>query len=176
MLSPDPTLFDACSERLVMRLGPGDHESISSEWTFTDYYSEEMGTGLLRKFVFFERLIDPGELADIKIFTNMLEEQAANRHGNAFRRRINLDPGYITEAKVVLATTKDYSHRMYIGKNIFAEVTLQYRNGTFTACEHTYPDFRSREYIELFNKMRTSLRSGLKKKNRADPYGEAGAE
>lgn len=165
MLSPEPSLFNACTERLVMRFGPADHDSVISEWSFTKYYAEEMGHGLLRKFVFFGRLIDPGELAEIKSFTNMLEEETAIRRGGTSRRRINLDPGYMTEAKVVLATTKDYSHRLYIGRNIFAEVTLQYRNNTFTACEHTYPDFRTREYIELFNKMRTSLRSGLKRKN-----------
>lgn len=121
-----------------------------------------MGTGLLRTFVFFERLLDPEKLASVKNMTNLIEKRLS--HATSGNRRINIDPGYITEAKVVLASTKDFSHRVYIGRNIYAEVTLQFREQgrTFVALEHTYPDFRRKDMIELFNRARGLLRTALK--------------
>ena len=160
MLSPEPALFGTCTGLLNAEYGPVDLQSEISPWTFTDYYAEEMGSVLLRKFVFFEQLMDPAHLADVKIFTTRIEEKMSDKTGVSLKRRINLDPGYITEAKVVLASTKDFSHRIYIGKGIYAEVTLQYkaRSHTFTALEHTYPDFRSQESLSMFNVGREMLR------------------
>jgi len=79
-------------------------------------------------------------------------------------RRINLDPGYITEAKVVLATTKDYSHRIYIGEKIFAEIALVQKGGRFTPLAYTYPDYRTDEYVRMFGKAREMLRESLREK------------
>ncbi len=164
MLSSEPALFKACTDLLCSEYGPLDHQSELLPWNFTDYYAAEMGPGLLRKFIFFERLMDPGELAGIKMLTNRIEEQMSVKADTGVGRRINLDPGYITEAKVVLATTKDYSHRIYIGKNIYAEVTLQHSGGRFTPLEHTYPDYRMDEYLQLFSKARGMLREVLREK------------
>lgn len=162
MLSGDPDLFDLCKGILQKEYGPVDMETQVSRWAFTDYYASEMGSGLLRKFIFFERLCDPGALAGIKNFTNRLEQQTAISATVGMKRRINLDPGYLTEAKVVLATTKDFSHRIYIGDNIYAEVTLRYRAGSFEPMEYTYPDYRSEEYIRLFNNAREVLRKAIR--------------
>ncbi len=164
MLSSEPALFETCTDLLCSEYGSVDCRSEIVSWHYTDYYSAEMGLGLLRKFIFFERLMDPEELADVKVLTNRIEEQMAATTDNAVRRRINLDPGYITEAKIVLATTKDYSHRIYIGKNIYAEVTLQQKGGRFTPLEHTYPDYRTDEYIRMFGKAREILREALRDK------------
>jgi hypothetical protein len=168
MLSPEPALFETCAEILKNEYGPLDHESALLPWNRTDYYHDEMGADLLRKFLFFKRTIDPGRLPSIKRFTNTLENTRAVQSGHALRRRINLDPGYVTEAKVVLATTKDFAHRLYIGDDIYAEVTLRYnaKQRSFAPHENTYPDYRTGEYLELFNKVRENLRAALNKINR----------
>lgn len=163
MLSPDPALFDACADLLRAEYGPIDHRSGAQPWEYTDYYRQEMGARLLRRFLFFERLIDPALLPAIKRFTNRLEERFAVGTEGSVRRRINLDPGYLTEAKVVLATTKDYAHRIFIGEGIYAEVTLRYEGDRFTALETTYPDYRAEESLEMFKKARDLLRASLKK-------------
>jgi len=122
-----------------------------------------MGENILRKFIFFERIIDPGQLPSVKHFTIDLEKQFATIESDFLRRRINIDPGYITEAKVVLATTKDFAHRLYIGDNVYGEVTLRYstKARSFISHEFTYPDFRTEAYLELFNGVRESLRVAL---------------
>ncbi len=165
MLSPKPALLGQCAALLSATYGAIDHESAPFPWEASDYYREEMGPGVYRKFIFFKELIDPAKLADIKNFTNALEEQFSEKTSSGFRRSINLDPGYITEAKVVLASTKDYSHRIYIGENMYAEATLRYssKERSFTAFDHTYLDFRAKTYQELFNKARDLLRQELRR-------------
>lgn len=161
MLSSSPSMFDLCKEELSRQYGPIDMETAPCPWEFTDYYVAEMGRGLLRKFIFFENLIDASWISAIKNMTNQIESATAAESAGKIRRRINLDPGYVTEAKVVLASTKDYSHRIYIGGNIYAEVTLRYRGRSFEPLEHTYPDYSTKEYIEMFNRAREMLRSTL---------------
>lgn len=165
MLSPEPALFDACIDMLRGEYGAIDYQSEVLPWTNSDFYQDEMGQGILRKFIFFERLLDPGDLSSIKINTTRIEKSLAGQAGNRMRRRINLDPGYVTEAKVVLATTKDYSHRLYIGNGIYAEVTLRYGNKerSFTPFDHTYLDYSSLPYREMFNKARELLRTALQR-------------
>jgi hypothetical protein len=165
MLSPEPALFGICADIMGKEYGPVDYESEIVPWTHSNFYKEEMGPGILRKFIFFEHLMDPGDLSAIKINTTMIEKNFAVQSDNRVQRRINLDPGYVTEAKVVLATTKDYSHRLYIGKGIYAEVTLRYGNKdrSFTTLDHTYLDYGSEPYITMFNKARDLLRTTLQR-------------
>lgn len=152
MLSNDVTLFDRMKERLQDIYGPVDLESPVWPWEYTHYYAEEMGEGLKRKFLFFERLMSPDTISDIKVTTNKLEQDFVNAGGG---RRINLDPGYLDAAKLVLVSTKDYSHRIYLGKGIYGEVTLIYKEGAFQTLPYTYPDYGSNEYRELFSRART---------------------
>jgi len=165
MLSPDPALFADCTDTLCRTYGDVDLQSDVLSWSTTKYYQEEMGGGIVRKFIFFDRLIDAADLPGIKVTTTSIEKSLSVQEGNHLRRRINLDPGYVTEAKVVLATAKDFSHRIYIGAGIYAEVTLRYSNAErrFMPCEHTYPDYRSDEYRSLFNRSRDLLRAALSK-------------
>ena len=118
---------------------------------FTDYYRNEMGAGLVKQFVVFTDLIQPDQLADIKINTNLLEESFMDET----KRRVNIDPGYICPAKLVLATTKNYSHRIYLTKGIYGDVHLQYRNGGYQPQPWTYPDYQDAENIEFFLKIRS---------------------
>ena len=163
MLSPDAALFDACARILTKEYGPIDYESDVLPWGNSDYYKEEMGAGILRKFIFFEQPIEPGRLPMIKTLTNRLELQFAMKTPQSARRKINLDPGYVTEAKVVLATTKDFSHRIYIGDGLFAEVTLRYslRERRFLPLDYTYSDYRSENYQTMFLMARQLLREEL---------------
>ncbi len=165
MIAQDAALFDACIGLLTAEYGLIDIASEPLPWNITDYYRDEMGTGLVRKFVFFDRLIDPWKLASVKLFTNSIEERFSQNTPAGFHRRLNIDPGYITEAKVVLASTKDYAHRISIGDDIYAEATLVYNSNerSFKACAHTYFDFRTDAYIKLFNEARDSLRIQLKR-------------
>jgi len=169
MLSPDPSLFDICAEILCREYGPVDLASEVLPWENTEYYRDEMGDRIVRKFIFLERLIDPKELPRIKTFTIGVENRFAVQKGTILQRRINLDPGYLTEAKVVLSTTKDFAHRIYIGDSIYAEVTLRYSNSSrrFVPFEHTYPDYRTDAYATLFSTARENLRSALKRNGAA---------
>ncbi len=132
--------------KLSKRLGPLDYESEKINFNYTDYYNEEMGSPLYRRFVAFERLRDPATLLNVKLFTLKIE----NIFSKDGRRQINIDPGYIDKAKLVLATTKDFYHRIYLGKGIYAEVTLHYQNKDFQDFSTTYPDYRSRLYKDIF--------------------------
>lgn len=163
MLSPEPMLFDTCMDILRDHYGPLDCMSEVWAWDKTNYYQTEMGTGILRKFIFCEQLIDPVLLPQIKLFTNDLEKKFTLPGPGPVRRRINIDPGYVTEAKVVLATTKDFSHRIYIGSGMYAEVTLRYslRERRFMSTDYTYPDYRSEAYATMFNRARDQLRAAL---------------
>lgn len=169
MLSPEPALFDACIEILSKEYGSIDYQSDVLPWDKTEYYQDEMGAGIVRKFIFFERLMDPGDLPKVKLFTDKLEKELSLRTETTTCRRINLDPGYVTEAKVVLATTKDFSHRLYIGSRIFAEVTLRYnlREKDFGPFDYTYPDYRTPAYRAVFLKARDLLRAGLRDHQRS---------
>lgn len=165
MISGDPSLFDEAETALAERYGPVDLRSEIVPWPVTEYYREEMGAPLLRRFVFFERPVDPGALPSCKIFTNALEERFSTRDpGGILRRRINLDPGYMTEAKVVLASTKDFAHRVYLGEGIYAEVTLEFHDGVYAPSRTTYPEFRTVEMQRLFSHARARLRNDLGRK------------
>ena len=119
--------------------GDLDYEGPVFPFDYTDYYESEMGTGLLRQFVSFARLVDPGILAETKQATNTIEEKLADGEG---RRTVNLDPGVLNLWQLVLATTKTAPHRIYIASGIWAEITLFYRGGGFGPVERTYADYR----------------------------------
>lgn len=139
MISAHGELFEQACQQLVGRWGPVDISSSVFAFDLTDYYNAEMGTGLLRKFVSFQSLVDPQCLAACKLFTNQLETSFAQRG----QRRVNLDPGYLNECQLVLASTKNYAHRIYLGEGIYAELTLQYkRKGGWQDLPWTYPDYR----------------------------------
>ncbi|HZX49305.1 MAG TPA: DUF4416 family protein [Nitrospirota bacterium] len=161
-------VFNTAREHLSSVLGPIDIASPVWTWSQSTFYEKEMGGDLKRIFLFFERPITPDQLADIKIFTNKIEEGFGRSSADLPERAINIDPGYITLAKVVLASTKDYAHRIYIGKGIYAEVTLFYQNKTFNPLPHTYPDYKSSEYVALFH-MARGVFKGESQVNRHEP-------
>lgn len=142
-------------ERLKSSFGEVVMESPQYEWNYSDYYMDELGWPINRVFLFFKNKINPESLADVKLLTNGIEEQLSK----VGKRNINLDPGYLTLSKVVLASTKNYSHRIYIGKGIYVEVTLLYRDGRYQPHLFTYKDYASDEYAEIFGEARKILRA-----------------
>lgn len=135
---------------LKKRFGKIDFQSQILAFRHTSYYEKEFGKNLKRCFISFQEHIAPDSLAQIKITTKRIEKKLAKNN----LRQINIDPGYLTPAKLVLASTKDYRHRIYLNKGIYAEVTLYYQNKTFRAWEWTYPDYKTGEYIAIFNRIR----------------------
>ncbi|MBN3039078.1 MAG: DUF4416 family protein [Candidatus Omnitrophica bacterium] len=140
-------------KKLENRFGPVDFASEIMAFDFTDYYEKEMGKNLKRQFLSFEKLVWPSQLWHIKRYTNRLERDLRGP-ASGHSRNINLDPGYIAASKLVLATCKNYSHRIYLDKGIYAEVTLSFRDGVFEPWPWTYPDYRSDRYIHCFNTIR----------------------
>lgn len=148
--APGDTLLAEARKALVDAWGAVDWESERLPFDHTSYYQPEFGPGLVRRIWAFGRLIDPGALAAIKGRTNELEQRWAVDG----KRRVNLDPGYVSMAKLVLATTKNHGHRIYLGQGIYAEVTLCYRDQAFRPWPWSYPDYATAEYCRLFEAIR----------------------
>jgi len=150
MIAGREELFELSQTELSSKFGMIDYESEILPFVHTDYYEKEMGKHLKRRFVSFQKPFDPEKLAEIKLFTNQLEEKFSLEDN----RQINLDPGYLSLSKLVLATTKDYSHRIYLREGIYAEVTLYYQDKTFKPYPWTYPDYKTKDYQEVFSQIR----------------------
>jgi len=155
-LYSDPEIFRRTEIILGEHFGEIFLISPAVTWDHSSHYRDELGPPINRRFIFFRNIFDTGTLADIKLKTNEIED-TLSLDG---KRRINLDPGYITLAKVVLASTKNYSHRICLGKGIYAEITLIYRHNTKTFTPHmfTYTDYQDKENIDLFLKIRNELK------------------
>lgn len=174
----DAAVYEKAKKEMEKKFGPADYESPEIDFNFTEYYGAEMGRGLKRRFVSFGTLVDPGALADAKLFSDRVEKKflspglpaglsaaahsakaEASAKAGTKNRKINIDPGLISHSKLVLATTKNFAHRIYLGKGIYAEVTLQYKNKRWNTLDWTYPDYASAGYMEIMTKIR-SIYSG----------------
>lgn len=163
LIGVDEEVLTSSLNRLQRCFGPADVRSRTVPFDFTDYYSDEMGEGLLRQWAAFEQLIDPGGLAGLKRQTNELEREFARSEHGEFARRVNLDPGYVTAAKLVLATTKDFSHRIYLSGGIYAEVTLNFTRHGLRCFDWTYPDFKSGAYDAFLKRVRSAYMNAVGK-------------
>ena len=146
----DKPSFDKTKAVLIKKFGVIDFESKCLAFCQTDYYEKELGKNLTRSFISFKKLISPEQLPAIKVLANKIEKKLSLSGS----RLINIDPGYLDLPKLVLASTKDFFHRIYLNKGICAEITLVFQDKTFRPLEWTYPDYKSSEYIEIFNHIR----------------------
>ncbi len=139
----------------------GEIELITDRFLFnhTNYYSKEMGEKLYRKFIIFKGLFNRENLAQIKIDTNTIEESFTIDDN----RQVNLDPGYLTLENFILFTTKNYTHRIYLEKGIYADLTLIFENKQFNNLPWTYPDYASTEIKNLLKEIREKYKNELKK-------------
>lgn len=154
-----PDLYNPLITHLESKFSPIDLTSDWYSFDKTNHYRAEMGENLIKRFVSFQELIPAESLPEIKLATNQLEDEWAVEGA----RRVNLDPGYITLPKLVLATTKDFSHRLYLGKGIFGDIHLAFHrdSDSFEPQAWTYPDYRQREVLAFFNRVREAYRLQL---------------
>ncbi|MDI6744632.1 MAG: DUF4416 family protein [Thermodesulfovibrionales bacterium] len=157
VLYSDESYLSKAKKSLLKNFGPAILETPSVSWDYSEYYKEEIGSPIMRTFIFFKELINPAEIANIKLRTNDIEAELSADG----KRNVNIDPGYLTLANVVLATTKGYSHRIYLGKGIYGEVTLLYKekDKTFAPNIFTYSDYHEKNCIEMFLKAREILKN-----------------
>jgi hypothetical protein len=144
---------------LMERFGEADYISPCREFAYTDYYEREMGHGLRRRFVSFRGHVPPESLPEIKCWTNDLERRLAAGEG----RRVNIDPGYVAAAHLILATGKGYNHRPYLHSGIYADLTLVYRAGAFRPLPWTYPDYAAPEALAMLQSVRRKYLGQLHK-------------
>lgn len=149
----DKTLFDKIFDRLEKIGGPVDIMSKWLDFDFTDYYYKEMGAPLFRRLLAFGPLIGQETLASVKLATNEIEKEFST-HVDKDLRQVNIDPGYLLPSRFILATGKDYSHRIYIGDKIYADLTLIYTKSGFKTLEWTYPDYASPSIFRFLEQVR----------------------
>ena len=162
LLYGDDEVGEQTEKILTKKWGPFARVSSVYPFDYTDYYNAELGDSIKRKYCSFERLIKKDTLAKIKRTTNDIEK----RYAESGKRRINIDPGYIDLSKLVLASTKDYSHRVHIGGGIYAEVTLSFQKEGFTVLPWTYPDYKSEKTVLFFNTIRNDYHAIMKSRKR----------
>ena len=162
ILGADEHCLAEARQLLTTTFGPLD--LASDIWLFnqTRYYQEQTGSRILRQFVTVEELVDPGILAECKHQTNRIERELSEKLGGALPRPVNLDPGIVEPSKLILASTKNFSHRIYIGQKMYAEVTLVFDKGSWRPLRYTYPDYRQLPYLEFFSTVKDKLLRQLK--------------
>lgn len=150
IFAKETNLLNDIIEILSSAYGQPDFVSEIMLFDYTNYYNAEMGENLVRRFLSMEKLIQPETLPDIKLMTNEIEDKTALN----LRRRVNIDPGYISKAHLILATGKAYTHRPYLRDGIYADLTLVYQGKKFCSLPWTYPDYADEKQILMLGKIR----------------------
>ncbi len=145
-------------DRMTRLYGPVSERSPLLPFEWTTYYEREFGADLKRIFVGFEPLIDQASLVDVKYKVREVEEEFS-RDG---RRTVNIDPGLLTPERLILATFKNFTHRIYLSKGVYADLTLIFQKGSFRPLEWTYPDYASQQAIDFWNQVRKGYMDKLK--------------
>lgn len=166
LISRERSVLDRALQELEAGLGPADWTSPPLSFGRTRYYEREMGAPLVRRFAAFQRLMRPEEIVEAKLETNRLEDRRRRRDGT---RTVNVDPGYLSLERLVLATGKNYTHRIYLSLGVYADLTLVFHRRTFRPLPWTYPDYADPGVIEMFNDVRARYKMQLRG---VDPPGE----
>jgi hypothetical protein len=151
-------ILNATINKLSSLYGLPDFVSLQTPFDYTDYYHPEMGEGLERRFLSMDELIRPEALPDIKLLTNDIEKESVI-DGN---RRVNIDPGYLSQAHLILATGKGYTHRPYLRDGIYADLTLIYQAKKFCSLPWTYPDYADEKQLLMLSAIRSRYLLQLK--------------
>ena len=154
----DKTVLESVFPHLEAVGGPVDMISPWLDFDFTDYYYKEMGAPLFRRLIAFKSLMEQDALASIKLATNRIESDCLAQNN----RTINIDPGYLLASRFILATGKEYSHRIYIGQKIYADLTLMYTQKGFKTLAWTYPDYASHAVLKFLGQVRQKYLADLK--------------
>jgi hypothetical protein len=153
--------FRKAEEKSAELYGPVDKASPLFDFNFTDYYQDQMGKNLQRKFLSFANLISPERLSEIKLQTNRLEEEM-RKEFQASQRIVNLDPGYLTPSALVMATAKDFAHRIPLRDGIYAHLELLFSKKEVRVLSWTYPDYKTKGYQKFFIEVRQTYLSQLR--------------
>lgn len=166
-----PELFDRARASIVRDYGPLHPRGESPAFPFppTETYGRTMGPGLLRKFFVLARLWPQDRLAEVKRRAVAIEAEIAAERTFPVDRPINIDPGLLNDCRIILASTKDCSHRIYRGLGVWEEVTLRYERGAYRTLPWTYRDFASPEYHEFFEPFRREILERLRSERGAGP-------
>jgi hypothetical protein len=158
VFAPAEKIINDVVVKLSSLYGQPDFLSAWMPFDYTDYYRPEMGRGLGRRFLSMEELIRPESLPDIKLATNELENESVHDG----RRSVNIDPGYLSAAHLILATGKGYTHRPYLRDGIYADLTLVYQDKKFSSLPWTYPDYAEAGQLAMFAAIRARYLLQLK--------------
>ncbi len=144
---------------LIEKFGAIDLLSPWFPFDYTNYYESEMGSPLFRRLLVFKPLIKQTDLPEIKMITNNLELKYSGHD----KRQVNIDPGYLLLERFILATNKNFTHRVCISDGVYADLTLIFQNGEFKTLDWTYPDYAAQNMIEFLTKVREKLKLDLQK-------------
>ena len=162
VIASEEYVFKRAGERLAQLYGNIDLESVTFTFDFTDYYAKQMGEDLKRRFLSFERLLSPETLSKIKIETNKLEDEIKEELGSG-SRIVNLDPGYLTPSSLIMATAKNFAHRVPLQNGIYAHLEFLFAKDEVRTLDWTYPDYKTEDYQNFFLDVRRAYLSQLKK-------------
>lgn len=158
VIAAEEGVFRNVMQVLAAHFGRPDFISARMSFDYTNYYEKEMGKTLIRRIVSFDKLIGPESLPDVKLLTNQVEDQFSSDG----QRKINIDPGYLSAAHLILATGKGYTHRPYLRNGIYADLTLIFTDGAFHSLSWTYPDYAGQDVTTLLHKIRGKYLEALK--------------
>lgn len=164
LISPDDENITRVCEELSKLYGKIDFTSDLLSFHHTDYYYQEMGFPLWRRFISFKDMISKRSIPFIKLKTNEMEKMFSTSRG---KRRVNIDPGYLSLENLILATGKNFIHRIYLDQGIYADLTLVFKGGSFKPLPWTYPDYAGQDAIEIFNGIREKCHRQIKSFNRS---------
>ena len=159
MFARDVGLLFRAADALSRRYGVIDWQSPVLPFEHTRYYAGEFGPDLKRVFFAFSNLVEQGGLAEIKREAFRLERELSKEG----RRQVNIDPGLLTAERLVLATGKNFTHRIYIGRGVFADLTLIFKGGFFRPLPWTYRDYASDEALTFWVRVRSAYIDELKR-------------
>lgn len=162
VIAGDECVFKRAEERLTQLYGNIDLESANFAFDFTDYYAKQMGEDLKKKFLSFKRLISPERLSEIKIETNGLEDEIREEF-KASHRIVNLDPGYLTPSALIMATAKNFAHRVPLQHGIYAHLELLFGKNKIRTLDWTYPDYKDESCQSFFLEVRCEYLSQIRK-------------
>lgn len=153
LLHREPKPLHAALARLEEAWGPLDFVGPDRPFNVTQYYEDEMGRDLCRRWVGFARMIDPAELAASKLLCMQVEQQTAEQG----KRRVNLDVGCLDHAKLVLASVKPAGQKIYLGAGVYADLVAKFKGGRYQPFEWTFPDLAEGRYDEELAELRRRL-------------------
>lgn len=152
------------AQRLEEIIGRFDFAGPEMIFDQTEYYRAEMGWPLVKRFFSAEGLIDPADLVEIKVRSAELEAEFSAQG----KRTVNIDPGYVSAERLVLATGKNYTHRIYLGRGVWADLTLIFERGRFRPLPWTYPDYADQDALAVMTDIRNKYLDQLRLKRQEE--------